>query len=423
MERKIREELLKWYRDSDKKPLFLYGSRQIGKTYSCIEFGVNKYKNIAYFDCNNNIQLFDIFANTNSLDKVILKLQLYLNESIFERDTLLLFDNCYDPKFINLLKVFSKYDSKYDVIIISSKKDILNDIKGEEFKYLLMYPMDFEEFLINSDKKQLIDFIKDSYDTMKPMPFHQMAMDLYEDYLITGGLPEVVNAYFNNCPSSLIESLKSKILDIYKSDVSVHGDYLNIAKSYEVLDSLAEQLSKENRKFQYGVIRKGGRSKDYENCINILTTNSIVSRSYKLNDIKSPLRSNIDLDNFRLYANDCGLLYTMLHLNRNRLLQDLDIKRTLIENNTANMLNMLGYSLYYYQSDGKSNVTFVVQNKNGKIIPIEVQNMKSLKAKSLGMFQSKFNIEDSIRISMDNFSKKKNNKVIPCYAVFCLKDM
>ena len=423
MERKVREELLKWYRDVNRKILFLYGSRSVGKTYSVIELGNNKYRNIAYFDCFNNKDLDLIINNTNKLDKLIQKLSLYSNESIFENDTLLVFDNCYDAKLINNLKIFAKYPNSYHVIIISSRKDILNDIKGEEFKYLCMYPMDFEEFVLNSDKKQLVDFIKDSFETMQPMPFHQMALDLYDDYLITGGFPEVVNAYFNNCPYSLIESLKNKIIDIYKSDISIHGDYINIIKSYEILDSLAYQLTKENKKFQYAIIREGARSKDYESSINSLTVNNLINRSFKLSDVKSPLKSNIDLDNFKVYSIDCGLLYTNLHLNRNKLLQDLDIKKTLIENNCANTLMMNGFNLYYYQSDGKSSVTFVIQDKKGKIIPIEINNPKSLKSKSLGIFQSKYSIPLSIKISEDNFTKKKNNIVIPCYAMFCLKDI
>ena len=423
MERKINEDLLKWKRDINKKPLLLYGTRQIGKTYSVIELGKSKYKNIAYFDTTNNIQLFNVFQKENSLDKIILKLSILSNESIFGEDTLIVFDNCNDPDFIKLLKIFGRDDNKYDVIIITSHKDILNKVKGEEFRYCKMYGMDFEEFLLNSDKKQLIDFIKDSYQTLKPMPFHQMALDMYNDYLITGGFPEVIKAFFDNESSYQLEAIKQKIYNIYISDILAINNLVDVSRCMDVFMSLPYQLQKENRKFQYGLIKKGGRSKDYETSINNLALNSLVNRSYRLLDIKSPLSSVRDVESFKLYVSDSGLLFTMLHLNKVKLMTDEDVRRCIVENNVANVLASYGNSLYYYQSDGKAEVTFVVQNKMGKIIPVEVVNMKLTKAKSLSLFLSKYDINDSIRITEDNFNKRKNIRFVPVYATFCLKDL
>ena len=423
MERKITDDLLKWKRDSNKKPLVLYGSKGVGKTYSVLDFGEHKYKNVVYFDCTNNLELFEIFAKEKTLDKIILKLSMLSSESIFYEDTLIVFDNCSNAEFIKALKIFSKDEKKYDVIIITSRRDILNKIKGEEFRYLSMYGMDFEEFLLNSDKKQLIDFIKDSYQTLKPMPFHQMAMDIFHDYLITGGYPEVVNAYLDGVSSYKLEAIKKKIYDIYVSDIMINNNEVDATRAMDVWYSLPYQLIKDNRKFQYGVIKKGARSKDYENSINMLAANLIVNRSFKLNDIKSPLNTVKDAESFKLYANDSGLLFTMLHLNKVKMLMDDDIRRLIVENNVANVLVNMQNSLYYYQSDGKAEVTFVVQDRLGKIIPIEVVNMKLTKAKSLSLFLSKFNIEDAIRITEDNFSKRKGIRYIPTYATFCLKDL
>ena len=336
-------------------------------------------------------------------------------------DTLIIFDNCDNVNFIKKSTVLCK--EEYHVILITSHKNILNEIKSEELRYCKMYQMDFEEFLLNGDKKQLIDFIIDSYQTLKPMPFHQMALDLYNDYLVTGGMPEVVNAYFNNLSFYQIEAIKNKILNIYLGDIALINDTSDFIKSMEVFNSLPYQLIKENRKFQYGLIKKGGRSKEYENSINNLNSNSLVNRCYRLLDIKSPLSSVKDIESFKLYANDSGLLFTMLHLNKIKLMTDSDIRRCIIENNVANTLTNYGNSLYYYQSDGKANISFVIQNRIGKVIPIEVIDMKLTKAKSLSLFLNKYNLIDGIRITEENFNQRRGIKYIPTYAIFCLKDL
>lgn len=421
MERKITNDLLRWKRDENRKNLLLYGMHQIGKTYSVIDFGERFYKNIVYFDLYNNNNLIDFFRKEKITERLIFNLTVLSGESIFKEDTLIVFDNCYDVEFIKKTTILSKED--YHIIIITSNKSIVKDIKSEELRYCKMNQMDFEEFLLNSEKKQLIDFINDSYDTLKPMPFHQMALDLYNDYLITGGMPEVVNEYFNGNNFLKMESIKNKILNIYIGDIALNNIQNDYSKSIEVFNSLPYQLIKENRKFQYGLIKKGGRSKEYENAINSLNNNAFINRCFRLTDIKSPLSSFKDNESFKLYLNDTGLLFTMLHLSKFKLLTDSDIRRCLIENNVANVLNNNGISLYYYQSDGKAMVSFVVQNRIGKVIPIEVIDMNLMKAKSLSMFLSKYEIEEGIRITEDNFNKKRGIKYVPIYATFCLKNL
>lgn len=423
MERKMINELLKWKRDSLNKPFFLYGPRQIGKTYSVLEFGKKFYKNIAYFNMHNNTDVLNILNNEKVIDKIIMKLSILVSESIFQEDTLIVFDNCYTEDEIKSLKVLSS-EHKYHIVCISSNRELINKYRLENFYYRPMFGMDFEEYLQNSDKAQLIDFIKDSFETMKPMPFHQMAMDAYYEYLETGGFPETINALLNGESDLVVEDIKNKIISIYEAEYA-RSDMggINYSRCNDIINSLPSQLVKENKKFQYGVIKKGSRSKDYEECINSLVTNNILNRSYRLTDVKSPLSSCRDNDSFKLYFNDVSLLYTLLHLNRSRFLMDSDIRRTLIENNVANILTSLGNSLYYYQSDGKAEVTFVIQTRNGVIIPIEVVNMKLTKAKALSLFNAKYNIENSIKVTEDNFSKKKGMRYIPSYAVFCLKDL
>ena len=422
MERKIYNDLIKWKKNT-KKPLLLYGSRQVGKTFSALEFGKRYYRNVVYFDTYNNKELVDLLKKEKNTERLITKLAVLSGETILKDDTLIILDNVNDSYVVNTIKLFGTEENPYPIIMITSKKENLSKFKGEELFFKAMYPIDFEEFLVNSDQKQLVAFIKDSYLNNTSMPFHQVALDLYNDYLSIGGYPEVVNAYLNGIDSYHIEVIKQKIIDIIKRETIDVYSLIDIQRSNEVLNSIGTQLLKENKKFQYGNIKKGSRSKDYESSINYLGMNGIIHRSYKLNDIKSPLSSFKDLESFKLYPNDVGLLYSIIHLNKYKFVSDTNIRRILIETDVANNLINLGYSLYYYQSEGKTEINFVLQNRMGEIIPIELANKNLTKAKALSMFVTKYKIEKSIRLTEDNFIKKKNVRYIPIYAAFCLKDL
>lgn len=422
MERKIYNDLLRWKRDM-KKPLLLYGAKQVGKTYSVIRFAKKNYKNVVYFNTDNYKELVDILKREKTPEKIILKLSVLSGETILKEDTLIILDNVNDPYVVKAIKLFGNENNSYHIIMITSRKENLSKFKGEELHFKAMYPMDFEEFLYNTDKKQLVGFIRDSYANNVSMPFHQLALDTYNDYLITGGYPEVVSAFIKGESDLIIESIKQKIIDIIKKETIATYNLIDIQRSNEVIDSLPYQLTKENKKFQYGNIKKGSRSKDYEAGIQFLGVNGLIHRSFKLDDVKSPLSSFKDVESFKLYPNDVGLLYTMMHTSKMKFMTDNDLKRTLIENNVANTLVNLGYSLYYYQSEGKTEISFVIQNRMGLIIPIEVVNMNLTKAKALSMFMSKFKVSNPIRLTEDNFSIKKNVRYIPNYAAFCLKDL
>ena len=348
---------------------------------------------------------------------------MYSSISIFKNDTLIILDNVNDINVVKTIKLFGTEDNLYPIIMITNRRDNLSKFKGEELTFKAMYPMDFEEFLVNTNQKQLIAFIKDSYLNNTPMPFHQVAMELYNDYLQTGGYPEIVSNYLNKVLDDKLESIKYKVIDLLKRETIDSNNLIDIKRSNEVINSIASQLLKENKKFQYGNIKKGSRSKDYENSIKFLSTNYLIHKSYKLNDVKSPLSSYKDLESFKIYPNDVGLLYSLMNLNKNKVIMNNDIKRILIECNVANTLIEYGYSLYYYQSEGKTEINFIIQNKMGEIIPIEISNNKLVKAKALSVFLAKYKLNNPIKITEDNFSKKRNIRCIPVYAIFCLKDL
>lgn len=419
MERKIEEFFLKWKNDIIRKPLILYGPKQIGKTFTALQFGKKEYKNTIYINTDNNREILELFKKEKSTEKIILNISLISGETILKSDTLIIFDNINDIEIVKGLKLFGSEHSEYNIIAITSRRENLNEFKGEELQFKGMNELDFEEFLWAHNEKNLANIIKEAFKKRKTCPFHKVALELFMTYLQTGGMPEVVQAELDGKTPFEIEAIKQKIIDIYKKEIAITSTLIDIPRGIEVLDSLPEQLKKENKKFQYGVIGSGKRAKEYESCINKLTNNQIVYRSYKVKNVKSPLSSFRDKDSFKLYSVDDGLLYTMLHLNYKQLMTDENIKESLYENHIAKTLAENGYVLYYYQSEGKAEVNFVVQNRMGQIIPLEITTKSNSKAKSLSVFMKKFTVPQAYRITENNFSTKKDIRYIPIYAMFC----
>lgn len=422
MERKIVTFFQKWKTDIIRKPLMLYGPKQIGKTFTVLEFGKVEYKNVVYFNASNNKGLVELFKKEKATDKIIINLSMISGETILEEDTLIVFDNVDDIEIVRGLKLFGSEVSKYHIIAITSRRENLNSFKGEGLQFKGMYEMDFEEFLWSRDEKQLANLIRESYEKKKTCPFHKVALDLFYEYLFTGGFPEVVNAFNNGLGDNEIEAIKNKIIDSYKKEVALNPVLIDIPRGLEVVNSIPEQLRKENKKFQYGLMGYGKRAKEYESTIKYLIDNQIVYRSYKITNIKSPLSSCRETDSFKLYLPDDGLLFSMLHINRKEFLSNENIKETMYENHIAKTLAEANYSLYYYQSGGKAEVNFVVQNRMGEVIPIEITIKSMSKAKSLSVLMKRFTVNNAYRITENNFSTKKEVRYLPIYAVFCLND-
>ena len=422
MERKIEEFYHKWKKDIIRKPLILYGPKQIGKTFSVLKFGQEEYKNTVYFNTDNNNEILDAFQKERSIEKIILKLSLLSGETILKEDTLIILDNLTNNEIVKGLRVFGSEHSKYHIIGITSKKEKLSEFKAEELQFKGMSSMDFEEYLWARDEKSLSELIKESFKKRKTCSFHKVALELFQEYLITGGFPEVVQASLDGKSNYELDAMKQKILDVYKKEIALNSVLIDIPRGIEVMNSLPEQLKKENKKFQYGLMGPGKRAKEYESTINYLVNNQVVIRSYKVSSIKSPLSSCKETDSFKLYACDDGLLYSMLHLNQKQFYNNEDLKEIIYENHIAKTLTDIGFTLYYYQSEGKAEVNFVVQNRMGQIIPIELTTKSNSKAKSLAVLMKKYTVPQGIRITENNFSTKKDIRYIPIYAIFCLNE-
>ena len=422
MERKIEKFLQKWQKDIIRKPLILYGPKQVGKSYSALDFGKTNYKNTIYFNTSNNKPLEDLFVREKSTERLILNLSLLSGETILPEDTLIIFDNVNNLEIIKGLKLFGSEHSKYHMIAITSRRENLTLFKGEELQFKGMNEMDFEEFLWAKNEKALAELIRESFTKHKTCPFHKLALELFQEYLMIGGLPEVVDANLSGKSEQEIDIIKQKILEVYERELISCKTLIDIPRGLEVIESLPEQLKKENKKFQYGVIGTGRRAKEYDSTINFLVNNQIVYRSYKISTVKSPLSSCRETDSFKLYLPDDGLLFSMLHVTLKQLLSDEKIKEILYENSIAKALAEAGYALYYYQSEGKAEVNFVIQNRMGKIIPIELITKSDSKAKSLSVFMKKFTVTEAYRVTENNFATKKDVRYIPIYAMFCLND-
>lgn len=423
MERKITAYLNKWKNDLVRKPLLLYGPKQIGKTYTILSFGEKEYKNIVYFNTDNNKDLLELFKKEKATERIIMNLSLISGQTILEKDTLIVFDNVNNNEIVKGIKLFGSKLSKYHIIMISSKRENLVIFKGEELQFKGMYGLDFEEYLWARKENDLANLIRDSFEKRKTCPFHKVALDFFLEYITTGGMPEVIMANLEGKNEYYIDSIKQKILDTYKKEISINSNLIDIERGLAVLDSIPEQLKKDNKKFQYGLLGFGRRAKEYSSSIEFLVSNQIVYRSYKIKEIKSPLSSCREKDSFKLYINDEGILYSMLHLTKRDILVNEKIKETLYENHIAKTLIEAGYPLYYYQSDGKAEVNFIMQNRMGKIIPIEITTISNSKAKSLSVFMKRFTCLEAYRITENNFSTKKEIRYIPIYAIFCLNDL
>lgn len=421
MERKIEKFFLKWKEDKIRKPLLLFGLKQIGKTYTVLEFGRKNYKNIAYFNTLHNEELLKIFKKERSIERLVKILSGFSDVSIEKNETLIVFDNIEDEEIIKGAKLFGFDRNDYHVMAITSRRENLLKFSGEELQYKFMTEMDFEEYLWARGEKELADLIRKAYQNKKACSKHAKIMDLFYDYLLTGGFPEVVKESFQSISRGYYESVKEKVVEILRTFLTECDNLIDIPRGLEVLDSIPSQLAKENKKFQYGVLGYGRRAKEYENVIKYLVSNQLLYRSYKIRTIKSPLSSCRELDSFKLYYPDDGILSGRYHLTKKQLLEKADLKYALFENHIAHTLFEAGYSLYYYQSEGKAEVNFVIQNRMGKVIPIEIVKQGS-KSKSLSVFMKKYVVTDAYRITENNFSIKKGVYYLPIYAVFCLNE-
>ncbi len=431
MYRKITEELNRWKSDPYRKPLIIQGARQVGKTYTALEFGRNNYENVAYFNFETRPSLSEIFSENISPRYLIPLLSHICGKTIVRGKTLIIFDEiqlC--ERALTSLKYFCEEAPEYHIIVAGSLLGVA--VNRSEFSFPVgkvdiktMYPMDMEEFLLAMGENELAYRIKKCFADNIPMPsvLHESAMQLYRQYLVTGGMPECVLQYSQTRDTILVRHAQSNILQSYLNDMSKYNNLNEIKKTRLAYDNITVQLSKKNTRFQYKLIKKGGRASEFENAIEWLCLSGIVSQVYKVEQIKKPLENYRDIDSFKIYISDMGLLGARKEINPDDILfmseEINDFKGGMTENYVNIQLKINGYSTYYWESDRGAEIDFIIQREN-HLIPVEVKSADNTKAKSLKLYMQKFSPEYAVKISAKNFAFEDRIKTVPLYAVFCL---
>ena len=431
MYRKIMAYLEKWKESPHRKPLILQGARQVGKTYSVLEFGRNHYENVAYFNFESNPKLADTFDESISPGYLIPILSHIAGQTIIKEKTLIIFDEvqlC--ERALTSLKYFCEEAPEYHIIVAGSLLGVA--VNRERFSFPVgkvdmktLYPMDLEEFMLALGEDALVDKIRECFlnDTPMPSALHNTAMLIYRQYLVVGGMPECVMQYVNTKDHILVRHTQSNILLSYLNDMSKYNNLNEIKKTRLVYDNITVQLSKKNTRFQYKLVKKGGRASEFENAIEWLVLSGIVSQIYKVEQINKPLENYRDIDAFKIYVSDLGLLCAKKELVPNDVLymvEELnDFKGGMVENYVNSQLIINGYTTYYWESARGAEVDFIIQ-REGKIIPIEVKSADNTRAKSLNIYMEAYKPDYAIKLSTKNFGFEDNKKTVPLYAAFCI---
>lgn len=431
MYRKIMDFLREWKISEHRKPLILQGARQVGKTYALLEFGRINYENVVYFNFETTPKLNETFEENISPDYLIPILSHIAGQTIVSEKTLIVFDEvqlC--ERALTSLKYFYEQVPDYHIIVAGSLLGVA--VNRSQFSFPVgkvdiktLYPMDMEEFMLALGEEELVKQIKLSFSTNTPLPsaLHDAAMQLYRQYLVVGGMPECVMQFSQTKDYILVRHIQDTILASYLNDMSKYNNLNEIKKTRLTYDNITVQLSKKNTRFQYKLIKKGGRASEFENAIEWLCLSGIVSQVYKVEQIKKPLENYRDIDAFKIYVSDLGLLCAKKDLAANDILYMVDelndFKGGMAENYVNVQLSINGYRTYYWESERGAEIDFVIQ-REGQLIPVEVKSADNTRAKSLKVYMDTYNPAYAIKLSSKNFGFEDNKKIVPLYAAFCI---
>ena len=431
MYRKIIRYLEAWKENEHRKPLILQGARQVGKTWSILEFGRSHYENVAYFNFETNPKLNETFEENLSPDYLIPILSHIAGQTIVREKTLIVFDEvqlC--ERALTSLKYFCEDAPDYHIIVAGSLLGVA--VNRAMFSFPVgkadmktLYPMDMEEFMLAMGEEALVEQIKKCFRTDMPLPsaLHDAAIRLYRQYLVVGGMPECVMQFAETKDYTLVRHIQDTILASYLNDMSKYNNLNEIKKTRLAYDNITVQLSRKNTRFQYKLIKKGGRASEFENAIEWLCLSGIVSQVYKVEQIKKPLENYRDIDAFKIYVSDSGLLAAKKDLAADDVLymvEELnDFKGGMAENYVNVQLTINGYRTYYWESERGAEIDFVIQ-REGKLIPIEVKSADNTRAKSLKVYMETYKPDYAVKLSARNFGFENGKKTVPLYAAFCI---
>jgi hypothetical protein len=429
MERKIETYFSSWKKSPGRMPLMVVGARQVGKTYSIISFGNKNYSNVAYFNFESNTELQHIFQRDLNPARIVQELSILAGKTIAPKNTLIFFDEIQAcEQALTSLKYFNEDASEFHVIAAGSLLGVA--VNRNEYSYpvgkvekINMYPLDFEEFLWALGQKDGCRLISEHFENNLEFSLHSKFLDYYYHYLAIGGMPQVVKEYIEKEDFNFVVALQKNINDAYVADMAKYASADETSKILASFNTIPAQLAKENRKFQYKLIKTGARAYQFESALDWLQASGVAHKCVKVNEGNFPLQMYSEPAAFKIYLSDNGLLCSKFGIaphfliSGNRIVDN--IKGALTENFVMNSLVANHFQPYYWESQGKAEVDFVVQMNNGDIIPLEVKSSDNVRSKSLRQFIIKYKPSYSVRISTKNFGFENEIKSIPLYALHC----
>lgn len=420
------EKLYKWKNSKRRKPLIIEGARQVGKTWLMKEFGEQAYADTVYINFDSNSRMADLFSADLDTDRLIMGLELYAGRKINPDNTLLIFDEVQEvPKALASLKYFYENAPQYHIVCAGSLLGIALH-QGTSFPvgkvdFLKLYPLSFSEFLMATGNERFAELLK-KQDYEMITSFKQTYIDALKHYYFVGGMPEAVQSFAESKDFNEVRAIQKRILAAYEQDFSKHAPNEIVPKIRMLWNSIPSQLARENKKFIYGLVREGGRAREYETAIMWLSDCGLVHKVSRVNAAGIPLKAYEDLKAFKLFIVDVGLLGCMTGLRQRTLLDGDDLfvefKGALTEQYVCQQLKTIeDLGVYYYTNDrGSCEIDFVVDTGE-QIVPIEVKAETNLRAKSLKTYRERFEPELSVRTSMADYKKEDWLLNLPLYAI------
>ncbi len=434
--RKIDKLLLDWKNYEDRKPLVVRGCRQCGKTSTVISFAKKHYKNVIYLDFHKEKDLCTIFSGSLNVDYLVVLISAAIPSARFEEGkTCLIFDEIQECPHARASLKFFKLDGRYDVICTGSLLGIngYSTIDSDAFipvgfeSAINMYPMDFEEWLwANGIQDSVIDILKHHLEEETPVPqaIHNSMRQLLLQYIVVGGMPDAVKTFLATHDINRVLTVQRNIIEGYKADMVKYANPTDKNRIRECFESIPRQLSKENKKFSYSVVRKGARSRDYIGSLQWIEDAGMIHRCYNLNITELPLSGNAIQDSFKVFMADTGLFISLLDEGT-----QFDIlhgklygyKGAIYENIVADILGKMGRKLYYFHKTDGIEIDFVFRYK-GECTPLECKartgNAKSLN--TLLRHPEKYHVNNAIKVGDYNVGRAGSVLTLPLYMGFLL---